>query len=54
MTDTDMNSFKASLDATKTDYIVVQQEDGCNGYLREAGCRPVAQTEEYMVYRYGE
>ncbi len=54
MTDTDMAKFKASLDKTKTDYLVVQLEQNCHDYLRQAGCVPVAQTEKYVVYRYGE
>ena len=54
MTDTDMAKFKASLDKTKTDYLVVHLEQNCHDYLRQAGCIPVAQTEKYVVYRYGE
>ena len=52
MTDTDMKKFKSSLKKTKTEYLVVQLEQNCHDYLREAGCVPVAQTEKYVVYRY--
>ena len=46
MTDTDMKKFKSSLKKTKTEYLVVQLEQNCHDYLREAGCVPVAQTEK--------
>lgn len=44
--------FKKVLNKTRTDYLVLPIARNNHDYIRECGCVPLAQTENYVVYRY--
>lgn len=50
--DVDKDIFCDALIAAKTDYLVVSVLNLKHDYLKEVGCIPIAQTEEYVVYRF--
>lgn len=48
----DLSTFQHALTGTHTDYLVVPLSWENHEYLRQAGCEPIAQTKEYVVYYY--
>ncbi len=48
----DLSQFQQALTGTHTDYLVVPISWGNHEYLQQAGCQPIAQTEENIVYYY--
>ena len=44
--------FQKVLKKTRTDYLVIPVARQNHDYIRECGCIPIAQTENYVVYRY--
>lgn len=50
--DVPLADFQKVLNKTKTDYLVVDVSMTNHDYLREAGCVPIAQTNEHVIYRF--
>lgn len=50
--DIPVETFRAALEWTKTDYLVVYANHTNHEYLREAGCENIAMAGAYAVYRY--
>lgn len=44
--------FKKVLSRTKTDYLVVPVNNTKHDFVKKAGCEALAQTENYVVYRF--
>ena len=50
--DVTKKAFTSALKKTKTDYLVLRVNITIHDYIRECGCEPLAQTANYVVYRY--
>lgn len=50
--DVKKKTFKKALNKTKTDYLVLKVNLTNHKFIRKCGCVPIAQSENYVVYRY--
>ena len=50
--DVTKKAFTSALKKTKTDYLVLRVNLTIHDFIRECGCEPLAQTANYVVYRY--
>lgn len=48
----DLSFFKKVLTRTKTDYLVIPVNNTKHDFVKEAGCEAIAQTQNYVVYRF--
>jgi hypothetical protein len=46
-------AFRKAMKATKTRYLVVEQNLANTSFLEESGCRQVATVAGYMIFRFG-
>ena len=48
----EVKTFKKALYRTETDYVVVPVNNTKHDFVKEAGCEALAQTQNYVVYRF--
>lgn len=48
----DPKRFRSALYSTRTDYLVVLNMLGNHDYIQKAGCERIAETGEYVVYKF--